>query len=295
LSSTDVPPKNAYPPYAAADWFLRNALRHVPVTVLTEKIALWWGYRFRPAPRVVKLRSGGLLRLANVDYLQLLLYYLGIFEPHCIRFLSRSLRPGDTLLDVGANIGLFTVEGARLVGQEGHVIAIEAMPQMADLVRSQVAINGFKNVQVVPAAVGDQDGTATLTRPRDANAGMFTLGNVDGEERFDVPVRRIDDILAGRAISFIKMDIEGSEYRALLGAEQTLRRFHPTILVELNESALNGCGTSSKAVKTLLAGFGYTGRILNRDGSMTDLSMDQTHDCDECVFVYDSSSQTNGA
>ncbi len=117
------------------------------------------------------------------------------------------------------------------------MISIEALPKHAETVRSSVEVNRMRGVEVHATAVGEASGTAVLTRPADSNAGMFTLGSVDGSETHTVPVRRIDDIVAGRRIDFIKMDIEGSEYKALLGAAETLKQ-KPPILIELNGPAL---------------------------------------------------------
>ncbi|MFX8593406.1 FkbM family methyltransferase, partial [Acinetobacter baumannii] len=92
------------------------------------------------------------------DHLQLLLYYLGIFEPVCINQMRQHLGTGGTLLDVGANIGLFTVEGAVAVGPSGNVISIEAAPPHAQTVREAANLNSLRNVEVVAAAVGNQEG-----------------------------------------------------------------------------------------------------------------------------------------
>jgi FkbM family methyltransferase len=273
--------KHRNPVYRLVDTALKTILRLLPVAPLTEKVALWWGYRFRPPPSIVRLRSGALMQTTHVDHLQLLLYYLGSFEPHCIEAMREHVKPGDTILDVGANIGLFTIEGAKAIGPSGSLIAIEAAPSHANSVRESARLNRMANVEVVSVAVGDSNGEATLTLPRDTNFGMFTLGKVDGDESFRVPVRCIDEIVAGRKIDFIKMDIEGSEYRALVGAEKTLKSL-PPILIELNETALNACGSSARHVKEFLFARGYRGQIVGQSAAIT---LDQMHVCDECLFV----------
>jgi FkbM family methyltransferase len=191
------------------------------------------------------------------------------------------LRPGSTLLDVGANIGLFSIEGATAVGSSGNVIAIEAAPPHAQTIRDAAALNRLQNIEVVPAAVGSSEGAAILTLPEKGNYGMYTLGSVAGERSFQVPVRRIDDIVAGRRVDFIKIDIEGSEYQALLGAVQTLKST-PPLLIELNEAALVGCGSSARQVKQLLFSYGYQGHVL---GSAKQITLDDLHVCDECLFL----------
>jgi FkbM family methyltransferase len=286
----DSSPKNTNTVYRAIDAVLRTALRRLPLSSSTERIALWWGYRFRPAPCVLKLRSGALVKLTHVDHLQLLLYYFGTFEPHCLDQLHRWVKKGDTFLDVGANIGLFTVEGSVATGPTGRVLSIEAAPIHAEAIREAIGLNNMMNVDIAAVAVGDATGQARLTLPQDTNFGMFTLGNVSGDDSFVVPVRRIDDILAENAIKsvdFIKMDIEGSEYRALLGATATLTQFHPTILIELNEPALNACGSSARQVKDLLREHGYQGWVV-KPGVLQPIDVDQAHLCDECLFVHHS-------
>jgi len=286
-----TPTKNTNALYQWIDAIFRAVLRHLPVLPLTERIALWWGYRYRPKPTLVRLRSGALIKTTHVDHLQLLLYYFGTFEPECLAAMRRNVRPGDTILDVGANIGLFTLEGSLAVGPAGRVIAIEAMPAHATSVIDSVRRNGMSNVEVIPVAVGDQRGEGTLTLPSNMNYGMFTLGKVVGEVSFKVSVQRIDDILAERGVNsvdFIKMDIEGSELKALIGAEQTLRKHHPTILIELYEEHLNNCGTSSHEVKSFLTKLGYRESFL--DGTL--ITLEQSHPVNECLFVHETRLRT---
>lgn len=289
------PPKNEIPVYRALDAALRTVLRILPLSRLTESIALWWGYRFRPALGITKLRSGSLISLTRVDHLQLLLHYLGTFEPQCLSYMYRCVRTGATILDVGANIGFYTLEAAAAVGPSGRVIAIEAAPFLANSVRENVRLNQIKTVTVITAAAGDVAGDATLILPRGGHFGEFTLGNVSGDETFTVSVRRIDDLLARCGIGnvdFIKMDIEGSEYRALKGAQNTLSKCHPSILIELNEPALNWCGSSAREVKEFLFQHGYRGWLIEGK-SLKSILTGQEQGCDECecLFVHHENSR----
>src|ERR1035437_10859205 len=110
--------------YDSINALLRFGLHIAP----SEKLALWWGCRYRPAPAVAKLRSGSLAEMTENDHLQLLLYYCGEFEPQCVELMKKHIGPGSIVLDVGANIGLYTLEAAKAVGATGRVIAIEASP-----------------------------------------------------------------------------------------------------------------------------------------------------------------------
>ena len=254
----------------------------------SEKLALWWGYRYRPAPALAKLRSGQIVEITENDHLQLLLYYCGEFEPQCVELMKKHIGPGSIVLDVGANIGLYTLEAAKAVGATGRVIAIEASPGHISTIGKSVGLNGFQNVDIISSAVGDVEGMTTLTLPEGANHGMFTLGSVAGSVTMRVNAKRIDDILDEQkalSVDFIKMDIEGSELVALKGATQTLKRFRPTILIELNEAALRSCGTSSFEVKSLLYSMDYKGSIVGTSGLMPIPSGQIIHECDECLFI----------
>jgi FkbM family methyltransferase len=278
---TSTAKKDANVIYRAIDTVLRQILRRAPVSPAVEHVALWWGYRFNPDPGIATLRSGARIKTTRVDHLQLLLAYLGTFEPIAVDEMRRHLKSGGTLLDVGANIGFYTIEGAQAVGPSGKVISIEAVPHHAQSVRDSAALNDMKNVEVVSVAAADADGEATITLPTQANHGMYTLGKVAGTESYCVPMRKIDDLVGATRIDFVKMDIEGSEYRALLGARRMLERDRPPILIELNENALQACGASSYELKQLLSGLGYSGMLL--DG--TPIELDQPHVCDECLFT----------
>ena len=188
---------------------LRYGLRLLPAWTWTERVALWWAYRFRPAPCVAKLRSGALIQVDPTDYLQLMIYYLGTFEPHCLPYLQGCAGKGGTIVDVGANIGVYTLESSLAVGPTGRVISIEAAPSHVQAIRKNIQLNAMSNVLLIETAVGDSVGQATLTRPRGSNLGMFTLGPVSGDETHTVAVRPIDDLLEERRDQFCRPNKDG--------------------------------------------------------------------------------------
>ena len=219
----------------------------------------------------------------------MLIYYFGTFEPRALSYLKRCVGHGGTVLDVGANIGVYTLESSIIVGRAGRVISIEAAPLHITALKENIDLNGINNVSLIESAVGDSTGWVTLARPRGGNLGMFTVGSVNADEAYSVPLRRIDDLLEGheiKSIDLIKMDIEGSEYRALRGAANTLAKYKPTILVELNESALHGCKSCARDVKELLRENGYRGWQIGRTAVRPISDIQAEHRCDECIFVH---------
>lgn len=275
--------------YRMADAVLRCGLRRLPNWAWADSLALCWGYRFRPAPCLGRLRNGAILQLDEGDYLELMVYYRGTFEPHCLRYLRLCSRPGATIVDVGANIGVYTLESSLVVGPTGRVISIEAAPRNAQALRRNIELNGMENIVVLETAVGEITSSATLALSAGGNLGMFTLGAASGEKEYRVAVRRLDDLLAEKRVDkvdLIKMDIEGSEYHALLGAVGTLSRHRPTLVIELNEGALRGCRSSANEVKKLLRECGYRGWSIGRRVVRVIPDSQGTHDCDECLFIH---------
>lgn len=272
--------------YRTIDAALRAVLRWLPPSSISQGTALYWGYRFRPAPRVVSLRSGMRFRFESVDFIPLMIYYTGVFEPHVIRLLKMIARPGATVLDVGANIGFHTLEAWRAVGNSGRVISIEASPEHAATIRRNLETNGLPVKDIINVAVGDRNGEVALARPDGGNQGMFGI-NAGTEDAFFTPIKRIDDLVESASLSslaLIKIDIEGSELAALRGAAETLRRHTPAILIELNDVALARCGASSADIVTFLNEAGYDGWVIAGRGLRT-ITNSEPHECDECLFL----------
>ena len=174
--------------------------------------------------------------------------------------------PEATVLDIGGHAGQFAKLLARMAKQ-GHVYSFEPAGYARSILRLAVRLNGLGNVTVVPMGLGDGPGTLELTTPL-KSGGTFRFGlahmGKDGREtqgfHETVAVTTIDDFAAGeglRRLDFIKMDVEGWEMRILEGGADSLRRFLPTLMVELVDSQLARAGDSLGAVWRLLEGWGY--------------------------------------
>jgi FkbM family methyltransferase len=136
-------------------------------------------------------------------------------------FLRRYLRPGDIVVDVGANIGLCTLAASRAVRDEGRVIALEPHPRIFSYLRENVALNHAGNVSMHNLALGDREGTLVLSDLR-ADDQNFVARGRDGIE---IAVRRLDQLpLPDARIALVKIDVEGYERFVLEGAAATLSR-----------------------------------------------------------------------
>lgn len=144
------------------------------------------------------------------------------------------LKRGDTVLEIGANIGAHTVPLAQTVGPEGQVLAFEPQRMIYYLLCANVVLNNLANVICHQAAVGDVTGNLRvpdLDYSGDGNFGGIELGTESTLGSYEVPVVRIDDLRLARC-DLIKVDVEGMEKQVLEGARQTIARFKPLLYVE---------------------------------------------------------------
>ena len=189
----------------------------------------------------------------------------GCFEPNETAFLASVLRPGMTVVDVGANIGLYTLLAAHLVAPGGTVVAVEPSPREQVSLRRNLAANGRFAVRVRTEALGRTDGTATLHVTDVEHAGHNTLGapvyaDTSVIDKIEVPVMTFDHLVREEGlerIDAVKIDVEGAEELVLRGGEASLRRFRPLVLLELQDTSLRTLGSSAEKVISLLESLDY--------------------------------------
>lgn len=193
------------------------------------------------------------------------LFISGCYEPNELYFLSQILQPGMTLIDVGANDGLYALMAAKLVGTNGSVLAFEPSRREFHHLQSNISLNQLEYIQAFPIALADVNGQATLKLANYEHAGQNTLGEfiydgVASSEVETVELKRLDDFVETfnlQQIDVIKMDVEGAEFAVLQGAQHMLATYHPLLLLELSDSALQGQGSSADAVLEFLRSLGY--------------------------------------
>ena len=194
--------------------------------------------------------------------------------------LQRSLRPGADVLDIGANIGAFTLSLASRL-EDGTVHAFEPVSEHVNRLDRNIRINNLRNIAVNHCAVTSEPGRVTMGIPVGrwmgalTNTGRSYCQSIKGkpasaeeegtrEEHVDgVPIDQYVTDQRIRDVCAIKLDIEGVELDALRGSAETLRRFGPTIVMEVNAEALADGGKGLNGVMTFWQSVGYTvGRIL---------------------------------
>jgi len=170
------------------------------------------------------------------------------------------------VLDVGAHAGQLTKLFSGMT-PAGHVYAFEPGGYARSILKTVRRVRRLKNVTVLPCGLSDENTQAVLNIPVKNSGslgfGLGSLGAPAGERRIHaetVALRRLDDVVAEYAlprVDFIKADIEGWELHMLRGAQQTLCRYKPVLLLELNDSALRRAGSDRAGVVSFLQALGY--------------------------------------
>lgn len=168
-----------------------------------------------------------------------------------------ALRPGDVFVDVGANIGYYTVLAARRVQPAGSVVAIEAVPESARQLERNLRANGIEGVRLVQAVASARSGQVTelrIPRGRFGLASTRRASSGQGSLRVSAPTVALDDICRDLSvIRVMKVDVEGAELDVLRGAEETLRR---------TERVVIECDFDALAIKEFLMNRGFRIRKL---------------------------------
>jgi FkbM family methyltransferase len=195
-------------------------------------------------------------------------YALALYEPEAMQRIRRLVNAGDCCIDVGANLGYYTISLAKWVGPGGLVVAFEPFPGNFAILEKNVHLNQLQNVRLEPSALSNCSGSIQLIHGvEDQFSATPSVGGyaVEGD-RMSVNVQgyRLDDYSAGlgRAPNFIKIDVEGAELAVLEGARRTLAAFKPILLVEIH-----GWGTDqSEEVLRVLSELHYETNFVGEKG-----------------------------
>lgn len=185
------------------------------------------------------------------------------------------VRPGSTVIDCGANQGIFTCAFAAIAGPDGLVVSVEPQGYAVDLMRENIRLNGFTQCLVEECAVGSEPGEALLDR----SAGRVSASIVrdfGGVETECVKVRTIDSIVSKHEIErvdVLKLDIEGAEHIALLGARGVISRDRPIVVVEASPGETSWC-----KARNMLLDAGYRMYEFNENGALVPVhSVESAH------------------
>jgi FkbM family methyltransferase len=189
--------------------------------------------------------------------------YKGHYEAPNLEPLRRYIFPDTSIIDVGANIGFFSIQFAQWITGDSRVIALE--PEMTNFARLQNVVQRYSlsaRVETINAAVADIAGHARLVI-NPLHPGDHKLG----DEGVPVAVTTIDNLLKERCwprISLIKVDVQGAESLVLAGSVETISRFRPVLLIEVDNTSLNQYGSSAGALIEWCIAHGYKLHTISR-------------------------------
>jgi FkbM family methyltransferase len=235
-------------------------------------------YAFAGVPRTI---NGEIIRLPA----RWSRYYPAVYEPAKTQFLREHVQAGDTVIDLGAHIGVYTAHLARCVGPRGSVFAFEPAPRTCAVLRRTVLLNGLADVVTVrEEAVAALKGETLFHEaggPCPNASGLFatvastTLGHLSQE--------------IGGPLRFIKMDIEGAELDVISAGAEVLASDRPAMTIEVHPVELQSAGRHAVEVYDELRRLGY--RIV-QDGRPVDVALFHGSACFEVQALHERSPRT---
>ena len=220
---------------------LRIYFRHIPI--IAGKAWIWQRVAAPQVRRELSIKAkasfGAVFHGAFPDLIHSHLFFFGIWEPVLSAYLADLLRPGDTVIDIGANVGAHTLFAAHLVGSAGHVHAIEASPHIFAKLQENIRLNGMTNVRLYNVAVTDVAGSALVYLHSDYNLGATTIVPeelVTREAKPEavvtaLPLQEIVPLEAIKAAKVIKIDVEGAEWLVAKGMASILPELSEQVII----------------------------------------------------------------
>lgn len=233
-----------------------------------------------PAPLRLPFGAWWLIRRGALDS-ELL---AGTFETAELRFTERFLQPGMTVLDIGANHGLYTLLAAKCIGAKGRVFAFEPSPRERKRLRTHLWLNRCTNARIVPCALGSRASEADLYVVHGSQMGCNSLRPPQVNEPVAatrVRVRTLDDFLERENlphVDFIKMDVEGGEWEVLKGAAKLFQSPRPPVLlVEVSDLRTAAWDYKAKEILLFLQERGYALFSVSAGGGLVPASYSEDY------------------
>jgi FkbM family methyltransferase len=251
-----------------------------------SRLIPWWmALRNQHSVKVRTLPGGGKV-FCDLSIPYECMVWLKQEEQEELKVLRQLLKPQDIFVDCGANIGLWSLVAAATVGRSGRVFAFEPNPMTFSKLGGNLALSGYSNVRIMPAAVGGVAGKAILQTENAHNISRIV--EESGKGTVEVSLVTLDSALAGEKINGCKLDVEGSELAALKGAAEILKTYKPWLCVEFNTTFSEIPNLSQWEVHKFLCQFGYVPRLFRDalDSTTTTILPDDFKISGYCNLFY---------
>jgi len=221
----------------------------------------------RLSPSTVKLRHGFRMYLDPTNLASRAIFISSHrHSGHLVRLFRLLVRRGDCVIDVGANLGYFTLLSSCLVGREGRVHAFEPSPQILRLLGKNLSLNGCTNVVVHKQAVSDRCCEVAFHTASSDELGLSSMRELGAHAGTEtrVPAINIDSMVAEiPPVKLVKIDVEGAEFLVIRGMQDLMRRDAPYIILELIDVFLREMGSDAHQVLELLREHDYTVYVID--------------------------------
>ncbi len=216
--------------------------------------------------------------------------FTGTFERKETDYVRKIVRPGWVCVDVGACFGWYSVLLSRAVGANGQVHAFEPVRSNFECLTDNVALNGATNIRLNNVALGDQTGRLHLFLPLEGVSASFQPhSSISKCTILKADVTTLDSYAEQTGfvrLDFLKADIEGAELLLLKGGRQTLQRFKPTLLLEIQAHSTRLFGHEPAAMFSFLEDLGYSAKYLAQDGTLVPVDMNRFDSLPDYNFVF---------
>ncbi len=246
-------------------WFVARKLGVMhwpPVRFLAEKV-----YEYvRPKGKIQIEAHGNTYALKASDQgITPMLLKQNDYEAEEIQLVKRMIKPGMTVVDIGANIGYYTVIFSKLVGKEGQVFAFEPEPENLDYLHENIAGNHCTNVEVAPIALADKKGQIDFFVPEcTRSTSSMVASNLiyeKGANKISVATESLDEYLSGKhapQVDFIKIDVQGAESIVFSGAQKVLSQDHLSLMMEFWPFGMKEAGTDIQEYLRMFERHGFS-------------------------------------
>jgi FkbM family methyltransferase len=254
--------------FDAVAWYVERTPPHPGRGVLARL-----AYRLDPHDIVHEMAPGVRIRI-RIDRDEELAYWANRYDLNDdVQVFASLLKPGMVVVDVGANIGMYTLFAARAVGPSGRVLAFEPVPALYDRLAGNVAATGVDSVSTYQVAISDRRGNAPFHLGRSDSMGSLVRAQTSAT--IAVPTESLDDFLERQSITrvdMVKIDAEGAEMQIVGGMRRLLARTdRPVLFIEHNDLALRAAGSSAEELFATIVGYGYAPHLVER-GRMSRVS-----------------------
>jgi len=208
------------------------------------------------------------------------------YEPHVSQALRSVLKPGMVFLDIGANIGYFTLLASSMIGDQGKVISFEPNPENVRFLRKSIKANKYNNIDLFQYAIADKKQILSLEIGGASSNGMLKEVSLFNKivRKNTIKTVALDNFLGEQEIDVVKLDIEGAEPLALKGMMRLVKKNNPVIFLEFTPNLIQRIsGISSDDFLDILFGLGYEISIINELTGETSKPMDKNELLTHCI------------